>query len=234
MRASKQASMPPPLPPPPLSCRFSLPDEDLRGKLELTFFDSFAKGVACDLGSEGVGVVGGGWWRCVGGGTVYCIVPVVPKCTTPASVWNECNPSAPNLPRAPLPPSLLPQPGYHAMVAAFAKVYGFCKPYAITGSLPCIRELQVGPVAYRGLGFRVSSLGFRTRVARACRARRRPNAAQVVPELVAAGGGVRGERVRRGMACTAYGTCSTLPACPSADDHPPPPTHTHHPLPPVG
>jgi hypothetical protein len=28
------------------------------------------------------------------------------------------------------------------MTSAFSKVYGFCKPYAITGSLPCIRELQ--------------------------------------------------------------------------------------------
>ncbi len=41
------------------------------------------------------------------------------------------------------------------MTDAFAKVYGVCKPYAITGSLPCIRELQVG-VGYKewweGLG----------------------------------------------------------------------------------
>jgi hypothetical protein len=32
--------------------------------------------------------------------------------------------------------------GFHAMTDAFSKVYGHCKPYAITGSLPCIRELQ--------------------------------------------------------------------------------------------
>ncbi len=29
------------------------------------------------------------------------------------------------------------------MASAPPQVYGFCKPYAITGSLPCIKELQV-------------------------------------------------------------------------------------------
>lgn len=42
-----------------------------------------------------------------------------------------------------MPCPALPSPaGYHAMTAAFSEVYGFCKPYAITGSLPCIKELQ--------------------------------------------------------------------------------------------
>jgi hypothetical protein len=33
--------------------------------------------------------------------------------------------------------------GYHALVAAFSEVLGKpCEPFSITGSLPCIRELQ--------------------------------------------------------------------------------------------
>lgn len=83
------------LPSPGPCSKFSLPEEELRGRLELTFFDSFSKGIACDLDSE----------------------------------------------------------GYHAMVAAFSRVYGFCKPYAITGSLPCIRELQEA-------GYDVQCIGF--------------------------------------------------------------------------
>lgn len=42
------------------------------------------------------------------------------------------------------PLSLPPPPGFKALVAAFQSVLGDCKPYSITGSLPCIRDLQVG------------------------------------------------------------------------------------------
>ncbi|KXZ44557.1 hypothetical protein GPECTOR_65g175 [Gonium pectorale] len=75
--------------------KYCLPDEGLRGRLELTFFDSHSKGIACNLDSE----------------------------------------------------------GFHAMTAAFTRVYGSCKPYAITGSLPCIRELQEA-------GYDVQCIGF--------------------------------------------------------------------------
>lgn len=47
----------------------------------------------------------------------------------------------------------LNSPGYKAMVKAFIDVYGHCKPYAITGSLPCIRELQ-------DEGYDVQTIGF--------------------------------------------------------------------------
>jgi acetylornithine deacetylase len=39
------------------------------------------------------------------------------------------------------------------MIAAFQEVYGAAKPYSITGSLPCIRELQEA-------GFDVQAIGF--------------------------------------------------------------------------
>ena len=39
------------------------------------------------------------------------------------------------------------------MVEAFRSVYGSCKPFAITGSLPCIRELQEA-------GYDVQTMGF--------------------------------------------------------------------------
>jgi acetylornithine deacetylase len=39
------------------------------------------------------------------------------------------------------------------MEKAFQDVYGQCKPYAITGSLPCIRELQ-------DEGYDVQTIGF--------------------------------------------------------------------------
>lgn len=35
------------------TCRYTLPDEGLTGRIELTFFDSYSKGVACDLESPG-------------------------------------------------------------------------------------------------------------------------------------------------------------------------------------
>ncbi|PNW87021.1 hypothetical protein CHLRE_02g105500v5 [Chlamydomonas reinhardtii] len=75
--------------------KYVLPDEGLRGKVELTFFDSYAKGIACNLDTV----------------------------------------------------------GFNAMTSAFSKVYGYCKPYAITGSLPCIRELQEA-------GYDVQCIGF--------------------------------------------------------------------------
>ncbi|KAG2484765.1 hypothetical protein HYH03_016419 [Edaphochlamys debaryana] len=75
--------------------KYVLPDEGLRGRLELSFFDSFSKGIACNLDSD----------------------------------------------------------GFKAMDTAFTKVYGYCKPYAITGSLPCIRELQ-------DEGYDVQCIGF--------------------------------------------------------------------------
>ncbi len=43
---------------PRLSPRYSLPDEELRGRLELTFFDSYAKAIAHNRDGEGGG--GGG------------------------------------------------------------------------------------------------------------------------------------------------------------------------------
>lgn len=36
------------------------------------------------------------------------------------------------------------------MVESFKEVTGSCTPYSITGSLPCIRELQVGDAGPRG------------------------------------------------------------------------------------
>ncbi len=39
------------------------------------------------------------------------------------------------------------------MIAAFEEVYGAAKPYSITGSLPCIRELQEA-------GYDVQTMGF--------------------------------------------------------------------------
>ncbi|KAJ9526241.1 hypothetical protein QJQ45_009706 [Haematococcus lacustris] len=47
----------------------------------------------------------------------------------------------------------LDSPGYHALLAAFQDVLGSCTPFAITGSLPCIRELQ-------DEGYDVQTLGF--------------------------------------------------------------------------
>lgn len=75
--------------------RYELPDEALKGRLELKFFDNIGKGVACDLESK----------------------------------------------------------GFKALVEAFTEVTGDCKPYSITGSLPCIRDLQEN-------GFDVQTLGF--------------------------------------------------------------------------
>lgn len=43
--------------------------------------------------------------------------------------------------------------GFKALVDAFTEVVGDCKPYSITGSLPCIRDLQ-------DAGFDVQTLGF--------------------------------------------------------------------------
>lgn len=43
--------------------------------------------------------------------------------------------------------------GYHAMIEAFTEVNGSCKPFAITGSLPCIKALQ-------DEGYDVQTLGF--------------------------------------------------------------------------
>lgn len=43
--------------------------------------------------------------------------------------------------------------GFAVLVDAFKEVIGDCKPYSITGSLPCIRDLQEA-------GFDVQTLGF--------------------------------------------------------------------------
>lgn len=43
--------------------------------------------------------------------------------------------------------------GFKALCEAFTSVTGDCKPYSITGSLPCIRDLQEA-------GFDVQTLGF--------------------------------------------------------------------------
>lgn len=46
-----------------------------------------------------------------------------------------------------------PPAGFKALCEAFTAVTGDCKPYSITGSLPCIRDLQEA-------GFDVQTLGF--------------------------------------------------------------------------
>jgi acetylornithine deacetylase len=51
------------------------------------------------------------------------------------------------------PNSQTTPPGFKALVEAFTEVTGSCAPYSITGSLPCIRELQEA-------GFDVQTLGF--------------------------------------------------------------------------
>ena len=47
----------------------------------------------------------------------------------------------------------LASPGYAALKDAFIAVTGKCEPMAITGSLPCIRDLQ-------DAGFDVQTVGF--------------------------------------------------------------------------
>lgn len=49
-------------------------------------------------------------------------------------------------------PIMMPS-GFKALCDAFTAVTGDCKPYSITGSLPCIRDLQEA-------GFDVQTLGF--------------------------------------------------------------------------
>ena len=75
--------------------KYELPDEGLRGKLELTWGEGFTQGIACDLAS----------------------------------------------------------PGFAAMKRAFTAATGRCEPMAITGSLPCIKDLQ-------DAGFDVHTMGF--------------------------------------------------------------------------
>lgn len=75
--------------------KYELPQESLRGKVEIKFFDNVGRGVACNLES----------------------------------------------------------PGFKALVEAFTEVTGSCTPYSITGSLPCIADLQDD-------GFDVQTLGF--------------------------------------------------------------------------
>lgn len=50
-------------------------------------------------------------------------------------------------------PGVVLLPGFKALCEAFTAVTGDCKPYSITGSLPCIRDLQEA-------GFDVQTLGF--------------------------------------------------------------------------
>eukprot|EP00232_Nephroselmis_pyriformis_P025346 CAMPEP_0182864058 /NCGR_PEP_ID=MMETSP0034_2-20130328/6975_1 /TAXON_ID=156128 /ORGANISM="Nephroselmis pyriformis, Strain CCMP717" /LENGTH=438 /DNA_ID=CAMNT_0024996305 /DNA_START=45 /DNA_END=1358 /DNA_ORIENTATION=- len=47
----------------------------------------------------------------------------------------------------------LDSPGFAAMKHAFGEVFGKCEPFSITGSLPCIRELQEE-------GYDVQTMGF--------------------------------------------------------------------------
>lgn len=75
--------------------KYELPDEGLKGRVDIKFFDNVGKGVACNLESK----------------------------------------------------------GFSSLVEAFTEVVGDCKPYSITGSLPCIRDLQEA-------GFDVQTLGF--------------------------------------------------------------------------
>jgi acetylornithine deacetylase len=63
----------------------------------------------------------------------------------------------------------LASPGYAAMRDAFVAVTGECEPMAITGTLPCIRDLQ-------DAGFDVQTLGFG--LMRTCVARRRRGGAR--------------------------------------------------------
>eukprot|EP00798_Chlamydomonas_sp_ICE-L_P008197 gene8197-1459_t len=94
--------------------KYVLPDEDLRGRLELTFFESFSRGVACNLESQELT-----FFESISRGVA-------------------CN---------------LESQGFKAMEVVFSKVYGRFQPFAITGSLPCIRELQEE-------GFDVQTMGF--------------------------------------------------------------------------
>lgn len=75
--------------------KYVLPEEGLRGRLELSWGEGYAEGLSCDLSSV----------------------------------------------------------GYAAMHDAFATVLGKCETMAITGSLPCIKDLQ-------DAGFDVQTLGF--------------------------------------------------------------------------
>lgn len=75
--------------------KYELPDEGLKGRVDIKFFDNVGKGVACNLESK----------------------------------------------------------GFKALVESFEEVTGRCTPYSITGSLPCIRELQDD-------GFDVQTMGF--------------------------------------------------------------------------
>lgn len=75
--------------------KYELPDENLKGRLELKFYDNVGKGWAANIESK----------------------------------------------------------GHKALLAAFSDVLGNCKPYSITGSLPCIRDLQ-------DAGFDVQTMGF--------------------------------------------------------------------------
>lgn len=53
----------------------------------------------------------------------------------------------------------LNSPGFHALCKATEEVVGHVKPYSITGSLPCIRELQVRERRERRGGGRVGMGG---------------------------------------------------------------------------
>lgn len=68
----------------------------------------------------------------------------LPQTTCPSTLQNS------NKPNSKLPNDTT---GFKALVEAFTEVTGSCAPYSITGSLPCIRELQEA-------GFDVQTLGF--------------------------------------------------------------------------
>ena len=127
-----------PHPPSPLQ----LPEEGLKGRVELKFFDGFNRGVACKLDSIGykamveafTQVDGAPHTLQAGNGKVMVIAsriacycgPVTVACMSRGSGGGRLlllfHASPPDCP---------------------LKVYGSCAPFSITGSLPCIRELQV-------------------------------------------------------------------------------------------
>jgi hypothetical protein len=79
---------------------------------------------------------------------VCCFAPLLYASTADAyscethTVTNNLNPNQLN-PTQPDQIHPTTPKGFKALVASFKEVTGSCTPYSITGSLPCIRELQV-------------------------------------------------------------------------------------------
>ena len=103
--------------------KYVLPEEGLAGSLELSWGEGFTQGLACDLSSTGRAL----------------------RKTQPAAPGALARPDAGSHPAW--------ADRYAAMRDAFTECTGGCEPMAITGSLPCIKDLQTA-------GFDVQTLGF--------------------------------------------------------------------------